>query len=109
MPVYHHHAGSPRDHFVLHTGTMTLVHHRGIFKGAFVRDGKTDGSLSPGSQEMKDLLLFDQLRRDTTKGWTADGSPAWFCAVFATKNGREQWVQFKYHSRSPYFTTAPMC
>lgn len=104
MPVYHHYNGIPSQHFVLHTGTMTIVRERDIFKGAWIRDGKSDESIAPLSQEQKDNLLFDQLQN-----FYADPHPEWFYVVFKTKDGRGECIQFRYFCRSPYYTTAPMC
>ncbi len=107
MPVYHHCVGIRGQHFKVHTGTMTIVTQRTIFKGAWVRDGKSDTSIAPLSQAQKENILFDQVRRFTT-GWGNQNPPEWFYVVFGAKDDREHWVQFKFYCHSPYFTAEPM-
>lgn len=110
MPVYHHLETIPLDHFVLHTGTMSIVRHMDIYKGAWVRDGKTDTSMVELDPVMQETLLFDQLLSRTFKDWNSDGGHfEYFVCIFRTKSGGGEAVYFKYWGESPFWTTEQMC
>lgn len=110
MPVYHHLTEIKGDHFVLHTGTMSVINYCSIYKGAYVRDMKTDTSLIPLPQEMKDNILFDKLQR---RAWHTENVQGryfeWFQCVFDTKDGDGEIVWFKYHAPNPFYTREQMC
>jgi hypothetical protein len=107
MPVYHHLEHDSDQHFILHTGTMSIVRHQYIFKGAWVRDLKSDTTVPMGDAQAENIM-FDQFKSHSTT-WGSAGHPEWFNAVFGTKDGQLAWVQFKYSCASPYCTSDQMC